>query len=109
MTRPSAKNPKPIATLSIHTPGELKPVRAVERSLAARIREMGLSVQTEPLREMRLQMGLDMQVVYFTVRIPIGDGIKLRLPVLATIKPRFYSPTQAQHLGRAKAIGPVTN
>jgi hypothetical protein len=102
MTRPSPKNRKHIATLSVRGPGDLKPVQAVERSLAARIREIGLSVQTEPLREMRLQMGLDMQVVYFKVRVPIGDGVTLRLPVMATITPRFYSPTQAQHLDRSE-------
>jgi hypothetical protein len=102
MTRPSTKNPKYIATLSVHGPGDLKPVQAVERSLAARIRQMGLSVQTEPLREMRLQMGLDMQLVYFRIRVPIGDGVTLRLPVMATITPRLYSPTQAQHLDRSQ-------
>jgi hypothetical protein len=59
---------------------------------------MGLGVQTQPLREMRLQMGLDMQVVYFTVRVPVAGGVTLRLPVMATFKPRIYSPTQAQHL-----------
>jgi hypothetical protein len=102
MTRPISKNRKAIATLSVHGPGDLKPVQAVERSLAARIREIGLSVKTEPLREMRLQMGLDMQVVYFKIRVPIGDGVTVRLPVMATITPRFYSPTQAHHLDRAQ-------
>jgi hypothetical protein len=48
------------------------------------------------------RLGLDMQVVYFKVRVPIGDGVTLRLPVMATITPRFYSPTQAQHLDRSE-------
>jgi hypothetical protein len=47
---------------------------------------------------MRLQMGIDMQVVYVTMCVPIGGGTTLRLPVMTTIKPRFYSPTRAQHL-----------
>jgi hypothetical protein len=69
--RPSPKNRKHIATLSVHGPGDLKPVQAVERSLAARIREIGLSVQTEPLREMRLQMGADRRRGNAA---PTGDG-----------------------------------
>jgi hypothetical protein len=101
MTRPTAKNRNPIATLSVHSPSDLKPARALERGLAARLREMGLGMQTEPLREMRLQMGLDVQVVYVTIRMPIGDGVTLRLPVMGTIVPRLYSPTRAQHLDRA--------
>jgi hypothetical protein len=98
MTRPIAKNRKTIAAVRLRSPSDLKPVAAVERGLAARAREMGLGVQTEPLREMRFQMGLDMRVVYFTIRMPIGGGgVKLRLPVMTTIMPRFYSPTRAQH------------
>ena len=101
MTRPTAKNRKPpIAAVRVGSPGDLKPIGALERGLAGRLREMGLGVQTEPLREMRLQMGLDMQVVYVTIRMPIGGGVTLRLPVMATIMPRFYSPTRAQHLDR---------
>jgi len=101
MTSPIGKNQKALAALRVRTPGDLKPVQAVQRSLAARLREMGLGVQTEPLKEMRLQMGLDMRVVYFKIRTPIGSGVTLRLPVMATIVPRFYSPTRAQHLNHA--------
>jgi hypothetical protein len=82
------------------SPTDLKPVQAVERSLAARIRQIGLGVQTEPLREMRFQMGLDVQLVYFKVHMPIRDGVTLRLPVMATFAPRFYSPTRAQQPDR---------
>ena len=103
MARPSPKTPTPIAAVSLNRPGDLKPVRALQRGLAARLREMGLRVQTESLREMRLQMGLDMQIVYLKLRMPIGDGVTLRLPVMATIAPRFYSPTHAQHLDRAES------
>jgi hypothetical protein len=102
MTGPTAKNQKPLAAVRLRGPGDLKPVQALERGLAARLREMGLAVQTEPLREMRLQMGLDIQIVYLTIRMPIGDGVKLRLPVMGTITPRFYSPSRAQHLDGAR-------
>jgi hypothetical protein len=51
---------------------------------------------------MRLQMGLDVQVVYFTIRMPIRGGVTLRLPIMGTMTPRFYSPTRAQHLDRAQ-------
>jgi hypothetical protein len=47
-------------------------------------------------------MGLDVRVVYFKIRMPIRDGVTLRLPVMGTIVPRFYSPTRAQHLDRAQ-------
>ena len=102
MTQPTAKNRKPIAAVRLRGLSDLKPVEAFERGLAARLREMGLGVQAEPLREMRLQMGLEVQVVYVTIRMPIGDGLTLRLPVMGTIVPRFYSPTRAQHLDRAQ-------
>ena len=102
MTRPTAKNRTPIAAVRLRGPSDLKPVAAFERGLAARLREIGLGVQTEPLREMRLHMGLDVQVVYVTIRMPIRDGVTLRLPVMGTIVPRFYSPTRAQHLDRAQ-------
>ncbi|HEY2501063.1 MAG TPA: hypothetical protein VGI68_06495 [Mycobacterium sp.] len=102
MTQPTAKNRKPVAAVRLRGPSDLKPVEAFERGVAARLREMGLGVQTEPLREMRLQMGLDVQVVYVTIRMPIGDGVTLRLPVMGTIVPRFYSPTRAQHLDRTQ-------
>jgi hypothetical protein len=103
MTRPSAKIPKPIATVRLNGPGDLKPVQALQRGVATRLREIGLGVQTESLREMRLQMGLDVQVVFVKIRVPIGDGVTLRLPVMATIAPRFYSPTRAQHLDHAES------
>jgi hypothetical protein len=102
MTRPIAKNRKSLFAVRVRPLSDLKPVEALERGLAARLREIGLGVQTEPLREMRLQMGLDMQVVYFKIRMPVRDGVTMRLPVMATITPRFYSPTRAQHLDSAQ-------
>ena len=106
MTTPTAKNQKPIVSVTIGSqsdsapsvPKPSDPADAFQRGIGARLRDMGLGVQTQPLREMRLQMGLDMQVVYFTVRFPVAGGVTLRLPVMATFKPRIYSPTQAQHL-----------
>lgn len=76
-------------------PGD--PADSIQRGLA-RLRAMSLEVQTEPLKEMRLEMGLDMQIVYFGIRVPFAGGILLRLPALVTVKPKFYSPTRAQHL-----------
>ena len=43
-------------------------------------------------------MGLDMQMVFFTIRMPVAGGVTLRLPVIATFSPRIYSTTRAQHL-----------
>ncbi len=81
-------------------PGDPKSGDQVEsiESGPAPVRKFGLNVHTEPLREMRLEMGLDMQVVYFAIRVPVAGGVTLRIPVLTTITPRLYSPTRAQHL-----------
>jgi hypothetical protein len=73
------------------------PAEVIERGLA-RMREISLNVQTQPLREFRLQIGLDLQIVYFAIRMPVAGGVTVRVPALMTIKPRLYSPTQAQHL-----------
>ncbi|HTX95333.1 MAG TPA: hypothetical protein VME67_11070 [Mycobacterium sp.] len=64
----------------------------------ARLRDLSFGVRTEPLRELRLQVGLDVQIVYVTVHMPVAGGVTLRVPVVTTIAPRFYSPTRAQHL-----------
>jgi hypothetical protein len=84
MTTPIAKNRIP------RVPEPRDPVESIERGLA-RLREISLDVQTEPLREMRLGMGLDVQIVYFGIRLPVAGGVKLRIPVLTIIKPKFYS------------------
>ena len=73
------------------------PAEAIERGLA-RIREINLDVRTRPLREIRLQIGVDVQIVYFTIRVPVAGNVTLRVPALMAIKPRLYSPTGAQHL-----------
>lgn len=106
MTTPAAKNRKPLAFIHVGRQsnpassgaGPLDPAESFQRGIGARLRSMGLGVQTEPLKEMRLQMGLDMQVVYFTVHMPVAGGVTLRLPVMATFMPRIYSPTRAQHV-----------
>lgn len=84
MTTPIAKNPTPRA------PEPRDPVESIQRGLA-RLREVSLRVQTEPLKEMRLEMGFDVQIVYFAIRLPVAGGVRLRLPVLTTITPKFYS------------------
>jgi hypothetical protein len=90
-TRPIAKNRKP------SDPKPIDPAAFFERRLG-RLRGMSLGVQTEPLREMRLQIGVDVEIVYFAINMPIAGGVKLRLPVVGIIKPRVYSPTRAQLL-----------
>jgi hypothetical protein len=100
MTTPIAKNRKATPLGKNRDPSEPKPIdpaESVERVLR-RLGGLSLGVQTEPLREMRLQLGLDMQVVYFAINMPIAGGIKLRLPVLGILKPRLYSPTREQRL-----------
>jgi hypothetical protein len=84
------------ATVAKNQPSK-DPAEAIERGLA-RMREISLDVQTQPLREIRLQIGVDVQIVYFSVRMPIAGGRTLRIPALMAIKPRLYSPTAAQHL-----------
>ncbi|WP_231990008.1 hypothetical protein [Mycobacterium sp. 852002-51971_SCH5477799-a] len=106
MTTPSSKNRPPIFSLSIGSQGTPAPsvprptdvAESFQQGIGARLRGMGIGAQGEPLKELRLQLGLDMQIVYFTVHLPVAGGISLRLPVMATFKPRIYSPTQAQHL-----------
>jgi hypothetical protein len=44
-----------------------------------------------------LQIGVDLQIVYFSIRVPVAGGVTLRVPAMMTIKPRSYSPTQADH------------
>jgi hypothetical protein len=73
------------------------PAEAIERGLA-RMREISLDVKTEPLREIRLQIGVDLQIVYFSIRVPVAGGVTLRVPAMMTIKPRLYSPTQVANL-----------
>ena len=112
MTTPTAKNRKPIASVrvggrsnsALSVPRPSDPAESFQRGIAARLREMGMGVQTQFLREMRLQLGLDMQVVYFTIRMPAVGGLTLRLPVMATFTPKIYSPTRAQHLDATPLI-----
>ena len=87
----------PVEKPSSRDPKSINPVGAIERGLS-RLRKISLNVQTKPLRELRLEMWLDIQVVYFTVRAPFADDVTLRIPVATAITPKFYSPTRAQHL-----------
>ena len=73
------------------------PAEAVERGLA-RMRAISLDVQTQPLREIRLQIGVDLQIVYFSIRLPVAGGVTVRVPAMVAIKPRVYSPTQMERL-----------
>jgi hypothetical protein len=84
MTTPIAKN---------RNPGDPKPTAPGHHAW-----RVSLDVKPQPLREMRLELGLDVQIVYFAIHLPVAGGVKLRIPVLTTVKPKFYSPTRAQHL-----------
>lgn len=106
MTTPTAKTRKPIAPATVGSqsnpvprhPGPSDPAESFERGIAARLRGLGVGVRAEPLKEVRLQVGLDVQLIYFTIRMPVAGGIKVRWPVMATFAPRIYSPTRPQHL-----------
>ncbi len=54
------------------------------------VRKISVDVNAQPLREICLQMGVDVQIVYFQIRWPAAGGVMLGVPVL--IKPKFYSP-----------------
>ncbi|WP_082969316.1 hypothetical protein [Mycobacterium kyorinense] len=86
MTTPIAKKDKPT------NPKPGVPDGSAGRGLA-RLRDMNLGIQTQPLREMRLELNLDVHVVYFGIRVPVAGGKTLRIPVMLTAKPTFNSPT----------------
>ncbi|MGN6338260.1 hypothetical protein [Mycobacterium sp.] len=106
MTTPTTKNRKHIASATGDSQSNpvsrdtrpSDPADFFEHGIGARLRSMGVGVRAEPLKEVRLQVGLDMQLIYFTIRMPVAGGVKVRWPVMATFTPRIYSPTRAQHL-----------
>ncbi|PRI15458.1 hypothetical protein B2J96_11665 [Mycobacterium shigaense] len=48
----------------------------------ARLRETRLDLQTTPLREMRLEV----QIVFFAIKTPFGDGTTFRIPALLMLR-----------------------
>jgi hypothetical protein len=56
-------------------------VESIGRGLT-RLRETRLDLQTTPLREMRLEM----QIVFFAIKTPFGDGMTVRIPALMMIR-----------------------
>ncbi|MEB4208901.1 hypothetical protein [Mycobacterium sp. 94-17] len=106
MTTPTAKNRKLNASAAAGSQSKpvprdsrpSDPAEFFERGIAARLRGLGMGVRAEPLKEVRLQVGLDVQLIYFTIRMPVAGGVKVRWPVMATFAPRLYSPTRPQHV-----------
>ncbi|HEY0229059.1 MAG TPA: hypothetical protein VGC05_22265 [Mycobacterium sp.] len=56
-------------------------VGSIGRSIT-RLRETRLDLQTQPLREMRLEM----QIVFFAIKTPIAGGRTLRIPTLVMLR-----------------------
>jgi hypothetical protein len=70
----------------VATPAEKNPeprdlVGSIGRSIT-RLRETRLDLQTQPLREMRLEM----QIVFFAIKTPISGGRTLRIPALVMLR-----------------------
>lgn len=57
-------------------------MNGVARGLA-RLRDFRWDMYVQPLRETRLEM----DIVYFAVRLPFVSGVTLRIPLLTMIKP----------------------
>ncbi|MFA1705324.1 hypothetical protein ACDT10_20705 [Mycobacterium intracellulare] len=57
-------------------------MNGVARGLA-RLRDFRWDMYAQPLREARLEM----DIVYFAVRLPFASGVTLRVPLLTMIKP----------------------
>lgn len=57
-------------------------MNGVARGLA-RLRDFRWDMYAQPLRETRVEM----DIVYFAVRLPFASGVTLRVPLLTMIKP----------------------
>jgi hypothetical protein len=55
-------------------------------------------MHAQPLRETRLEM----QIVYFAIRLPFASGVTVHLPLLTMIKP-LPSPDEHAAAGREPA------
>jgi len=74
---------------AVENPGPKDLVGSIGRGLA-RMRETRWDLQTQPLREMRLEM----QIVFFAIKTPIAGGRTLRIPALMMIKRVESSPIE---------------
>jgi hypothetical protein len=66
---------------AVENPGPKDLVGSIGRGLT-RLRETRLDLQTQPLREMRLEM----QIVFFAIKTPIAGGRTLKIPALMMIR-----------------------
>jgi hypothetical protein len=73
-------------------------VEAIGRSLA-RLRDLRWDIYAQPMRETRLEM----QIVFFPLRMPFGTGVTLNVPLLTIIKPMSSVPSQGS--GAHSAVG----
>jgi hypothetical protein len=74
---------------AVENPGPKDLVQSIGRGLA-RLRETRWDLQTQPLREMRLEM----QIVFFAIKTPIAGNRTLRIPALMMIKRVGSSPIE---------------
>ncbi|WP_324738437.1 hypothetical protein P6281_16570 [Mycobacterium sp. 5-140-3-2] len=72
-------------------------MNGVARGLA-RLRDFRWDMYAQPLRETRLEM----DIVYFAVRLPFASGVTLRVPLLTMIKP-LPSPEEPSRVDREQA------
>jgi hypothetical protein len=70
-----------VATAAEENPEPRDLVGSIGRSLT-RLRETRLDLQTQPLREMRLEM----QIVFFAIKTPLAGGRTLKIPALMMIR-----------------------
>ncbi|WP_245835882.1 hypothetical protein [Mycobacterium rhizamassiliense] len=70
-----------MATASEKNPEPKGLVDSIGRGLA-RLRETRLDLQTTPLREMRLEL----QIVFFAIKTPLGAGTTVRIPALVMLR-----------------------
>lgn len=60
----------------------------------ARLRDFRWDMYAQPLRETRLEM----QIVYFAIRMPFAGGVTVHFPLLTMIKP-LPSPDERTAVG----------
>jgi hypothetical protein len=65
----------------VENPGPKDLVGSIERGLT-RLRQTRFDLQTQPLREMRLEM----QIVFFAIKTPLAGGRTLKIPALMMLR-----------------------
>ena len=86
-----------MATAAEKNPEPRDLVGSIGRSLT-RLRETRLDLQTQPLREMRLEM----QIVFFAIKTPLAGGRTLKIPALMMIRRMGSSEIRPADAGSEK-------